>query len=471
MPYSSSPQKIDDRRDAAFAVDLDLLRKYNVAGPRYTSYPTALHFDDGVGPDEVSRRLAEQRDVDRPMSLYFHLPFCRHLCWYCACTKIITGDRSQSAAYLDLLEREMAAKAAVTRGRPVVQMHFGGGTPTFLSAEELDRLGEVIHRHHRFDERAEISVEIDPREFDPAKARALADIGFNRASLGIQDSNPTVQKAINRLQPMEQNRQTIAWLRAHGIDSINVDLIYGLPHQTLESFERTLDEVLELEPSRFAVYSYAHVPWVNPAQKHLEKTGLPTADQKLRLLKLAIETLSERGYVYIGMDHFARPDDDLAVAQRDGQLQRNFQGYSTWGGTEIMAYGMSAISQSVDMYFQNHKDLPDYRQAVEQGQWPVARGVVLSEDDIIRRRVIMGVMCRVEVDYRALSEELGVDIGAYFSEEIGRLDELEADGLVRRHPEKLEITDSGRLFIRNIAMKFDGYLNQNATERTYSKTV
>ncbi len=475
MPRPHSPNSSADVAGARHAdglvVDLELLRKYNVPGPRYTSYPTALHFDDAVDAEVVRRRLQAQRDVERPMSLYFHMPFCRHLCWYCACTRIITGDRAQSAAYMELLRRELDLKASITQERPVVQMHFGGGTPTFSSPDELARLGELLHQRFRFDPRAEISVEVDPREFDPDKARVLADIGVNRASLGIQDSNPVVQEAINRVQPMAQNRQTVRWLRDEGIDSINVDLIYGLPHQTLASFERTLEEVLELEPNRFAIYSYAHVPWVNPAQRHLEKSGLPGAELKLRLLKLAIETLTARGYVYIGMDHFARPDDELAVARKSGRLQRNFQGYSTWGGTEIMAYGMSAISQSQDMYFQNHKSLPDYRQALEEARWPVARGVVLSDDDLIRRRVIMEVMCRAAVDYAALSEELGIDVGAYIGADIARLDELEADGLVRRAAHKLEITDTGRLFIRNIAMTFDGYLGNEGSTRSYSRTV
>lgn len=455
-----------------FVVDIDLLKKYNVAGPRYTSYPTALHFDEALDAPAVRRRLVEQRDRSRPMSLYFHLPFCRKLCWYCACTKVITGDRTKSAEYLELLDQEMTLRDQITQGRPVVQMHFGGGTPTFLSADEIRLLGERIHSHFDLDPRAEISVEIDPREFDPAKAQALAEIGFNRASLGIQDSNPVVQKAINRIQPMDQNRQTVSWLRATGIDSINVDLIYGLPHQTLESFERTIDNVLELDPNRFAIYSYAHVPWVNLAQKHLEKTGLPSADTKLQLLKLVIERLCAEGYVYIGMDHFARPDDELAVAQRTGKLQRNFQGYSTWGGTEIMAYGMSAISQSQDMYFQNRKGLDTYTEALKGGEWPAYRGVVLTDEDQIRRETIMEVMCRAEVDYAAMSERLGIDFASYFADDIASLDGLEADGLVRRHADRLEITDTGRLFIRNIAMSFDGYLAQDqGGARSYSKTV
>jgi oxygen-independent coproporphyrinogen III oxidase len=456
--------------DGQMLVDLELLKKYNVAGPRYTSYPTALHFDESVDASVVPDRLSAQLDRSRPLSLYFHLPFCRSLCWYCACTKIITGDRSQSARYMELLEREIELKAPLTDGRPVVQIHLGGGTPTFASAEELARFGELLEERFQIDDRAEISIEIDPREFSAEKAHVLAQAGFNRASLGIQDSNPEVQRAVNRIQPMSLNRQVVSWLGAAGIDSVNVDLIYGLPHQTLASFEETLDEVLELDPDRFAIYSYAHVPWVNAAQKHLERTGLPSADLKLRLLKLVIERLSQAGYDYIGMDHFAKPDDELAVARRQGRLQRNFQGYSTWGGVEIMGYGMSSISQSRDMYFQNYKDLPDYEDAIDRGQWPTFRGVILEADDHIRRRTIMEVMCRAEVDFESLSDQLDIDFAEYFGPELGSLDALDADGLVRRAEQRLEITATGRLFIRNIAMQFDHYLAQKGP-RTYSKTV
>ncbi|MFP4600963.1 MAG: oxygen-independent coproporphyrinogen III oxidase [Persicimonas sp.] len=457
--------------DTSVEVDIDLLRKYNVAGPRYTSYPTALHFDEEIDAEVIEGRLAEQNERDRPMSLYFHLPFCRSLCWYCACTKIITGDRSQSAEYIELLDAEMTRRGALTSGRRVVQMHFGGGTPTYMSVEEIGRLGELIHSHFDFDDDAEISVEIDPREFTKEKAKALADVGFNRASLGIQDTKEKVQRAVNRLQPMSMNVQAVEWLRAEGIESVNVDLIYGLPHQTLSSFEETLDEVLELRPQRFAIYSYAHVPWVNAAQKHLEREGLPSADLKLQLLKLAIERLTSRGYVYIGMDHFALPDDELAVARRTGNLQRNFQGYSTWGGTDIMAYGLSAISQSRDMYFQNQKELALYREGLEDGGWPAFRGVVLDTDDLIRRQVIMEVMCRAELDYAHLGESLGVDFVEYFAQELASLAPLEDDGLVVRHPDSLEITNTGRLFIRNIAMHFDAYLQAAQAHQSYSRTV
>ncbi|MFW5965919.1 MAG: oxygen-independent coproporphyrinogen III oxidase [Persicimonas sp.] len=457
--------------DERLRVDLDLLKKYNVAGPRYTSYPTALQFDDAMEADEVEGRLLEERASSRPLSLYFHLPFCRSLCWYCACTKIITRDRSKSAAYLDLVEAELDRRREVTDGRSVVQVHYGGGTPTFLSPGELQRLGEGIQRRFDVADDAEMSVEIDPREFDRDKAFALAEGGFNRASIGIQDTDKRVQEAINRHQPMELNKKAVDWLDEAGIDALNVDLIYGLPHQTLASFEATLDDVLELEPDRFAIYSYAHVPWVNPAQKHLERTGLPSPDEKLRLLKLAIERLDEEGYVYIGMDHFAKPDDELAVALEAGELQRNFQGYSTRGGADIMAYGMSAISQSRDMYFQNHKDLDGYREAIGEGRWPLYRGVVLDEDDLIRRHTIMQIMCRARLDFEKLSEEFGVDFERYFAAELARLSELEDDHLVRRQRDHLQITPTGRLFLRNIAMAFDRYLQERRAEGGYSKTI
>jgi oxygen-independent coproporphyrinogen-3 oxidase len=453
----------------AFEVDLELLKKYDVAAPRYTSYPTARHFHDDVDDTVVMPRVEDQHD-DSPLSLYVHLPFCRKLCWYCACTKIITKDSQRSEDYLDMLEQEMRLKAATANGRKAVQMHLGGGTPTFLTPAQIRRLGESLHRHFDVDPNAEAGVEIDPREFDAEKADALVDAGFNRASLGIQDSNERVQKAIHRVQPMELNEQAFLLLRNRGFSSINVDLIYGLPHQTIESYQETLDQVLDLEPDRFAIYSYAHVPWVNAAQQNLERVGLPVAETKLRLLKCIIERLTQEGYVYIGMDHFARPDDKLAIAMREGTLQRNFQGYSTHAGVEIVGLGMSSISQTQDMYFQNTKDLDDYGDFLDQGRWPVIRGCVLTEEDRRRRTIINEIMCRAHLDFGAMSEELGVDVVERFGDDLRALRPLEADGLVRLSDTGLDITEKGRLFLRNIAVAFDAYL-AGEDELRYSRTV
>ncbi|AWV88858.1 oxygen-independent coproporphyrinogen III oxidase [Bradymonas sediminis] len=451
------------------AVDLELLRKYDVAGPRYTSYPTAAHFHEDVDAQAVVPRL-EQSDCDSPVSVYVHLPFCRKLCWYCACTKIITKDSQRAADYLVALDKEMQLKAAVIGRRPVVQLHLGGGTPTFLSAAQIRQLGESIRRHFNVTPGVEASVEIDPRECDEEKVNALAEAGFRRASLGVQDVDPRVQEAIGRVQPMELNTKAVRLLRARGFESVNVDLIYGLPHQTPETYAQTLDRVLTLQPERFAIYSYAHVPWVNAAQKNLERVGLPAAEVKLRLLKYIIERLVDAGYVYIGMDHFARPEDELARALRENSLQRNFQGYSTHAGVEIVGLGMSAISQSEDLYYQNTKDLEVYSARVEEGHWPVVRGCQLSAEDRIRRGVINEIMCRARIDFAAISARLGIDFSAYFKDELAALAPFVDDGLVDLGPGELRITDRGRLFVRNIAMTFDAHLSGEG-ERRYSQTV
>ncbi|MGM0557238.1 MAG: oxygen-independent coproporphyrinogen III oxidase [Myxococcota bacterium] len=458
--------------DDSLRVDADLLRKYSVSGPRYTSYPTALHFDEAVDAARIDEVLAAEQNAGRPLSIYFHLPFCRKLCWYCACHKIVTGDRERADTYLDDLERELELKRPWIEGRPVTQVHLGGGTPTFFSPTQIERLGALIHRYFDIRPDAEMGVEIDPREFTKDHALALKAVGFNRASLGIQDNNQRVQEAINRVQPHHLNEQAVSTLRELGFGSLNVDLIYGLPHQTEEGFEKTLDEVLELGPDRFAIYSYAHVPWISPSQKLLETESLPGPEEKLALLKLTIETISSAGYDYIGMDHFARPDDSLAVALREGTLRRNFQGYSTGKGVDIMGFGISAISQSRTSYFQNEKDIDAFEASVRDDDIPVVRGVVLSEDDKIRRAAIMDVMCKTTVDFKGFSRRHGVQFDQYFEREIAALDELERDGLVERHADSLRITRMGRLFIRNIAMCFDDYLRKR-DDRThrYSKTV
>lgn len=464
IPANASPDSI--------SVDTDLLRKYAVAGPRYTSYPTALHFDDEVGAGRIAEVLAVEQNTNRPLSVYFHLPFCRELCWYCACHKIVTKDRERANTYLDDLERELELKRPWIEGRPVTQIHLGGGTPTFLTPAQIERLGELIDRFFDVQPVAEMGVEVDPREFTRDHAVALADAGFNRASLGIQDSNRTVQEAIHRVQPHHLNEQTIGILRELGFGSLNVDLIYGLPGQSEEGFRQTLDDVIGLDPDRFAIYSYAHVPWISPSQKLLEREHLPGPDEKLALLELTIETISAAGYDYIGMDHFARPDDSLAVALRDGTLRRNFQGYSTGKGVDILGFGISAISQSRTAYFQNEKQLEAYQDDVRGSRVPVVRGLVLSEEDQVRRAAIMDVMCKTVVDFDDFEHRHGVEFGRFFDAELEALDVLERDGLVERREHSLRITPLGRLFIRNIAMTFDGYLgDREDLERRYSKTI
>ncbi len=453
-------------------VDLNLVQKYDVAGPRYTSYPPATKFTDTLTWPDLAERILENNRSERDLSLYFHIPFCETLCWFCGCTTVITPDHSKGQVYLDYLEKEMAQMSTlINPRRKAVQLHWGGGSPTFLSPDEIRRLGELIYRHFTFSDDLEAGVEIDPRRLTRQHVAALREAGFNRASFGVQDFDSQVQEAVHRIQPRELTEQVLGWARELGFGSVNFDLIYGLPHQTVESFNRTLDSVLSLQPDRLAVFSYAHVPWVKPAQKILEQKNLPSAEVKLQLLKTVIERLTENNrYVYIGMDHFARPGDELAIAQRSKKLQRNFQGYSTRAGADIYSFGMSAISQIPDAYWQNEKDLLKYYTALDAGRAPLTRGYLLSEEDKIRRDTIMRVMCDLSLDYAAMSQRLGVSFGSHFERELESLAGFEADGLVRRSPTGLEVTDTGRLFIRNIAMCFDNTLAP-ASERKHSRTI
>ncbi|MCP5518985.1 MAG: oxygen-independent coproporphyrinogen III oxidase [Verrucomicrobiales bacterium] len=453
-------------------VDFDLVRKYNVPGPRYTSYPPATQFSDQLPLETVRQRIEANNATPRDLSLYFHLPFCETLCWFCGCTTVITLDHGKSRSYVGRLEQEMdLVRPLLHPERQVVQIHFGGGTPTFSPPDQLRRLGEAIHRRFPFAADVEAGVEVDPRRLTRDHLVALREIGFNRTSMGVQDNNPVVQKAVHRIQPLDLTRQTVDWIRELGFTSLNIDLIYGLPHQTVDSFRQTLDEIIELQPDRFAVFSYAHVPWMKPAQKILQNRDvLPSAETKLDLLKLSIERLGEAGYVYIGMDHFARPDDELAVAQKQGALQRNFQGYSTRGGADIYSFGMSSISQIEDTYWQNLKELPAYEAAIDAGHLPYARGYQLTRDDLIRRETIMQIMCNLGADYAAMSQRLGVPFEEYFAAELASLDDLEADGLVVRQATGLRLTELGRLLVRIVAMRFDVYLPKQ-TVRRHAMTI
>ena len=454
-------------------VDLALVQKYNVPGPRYTSFPPATKFSEAVTWPQISDAIAENNRTGRELSLYFHIPFCETLCWFCGCTTVITLNHDKGAAYVGYLEREVAQmKPLLNPRRKVVQLHWGGGSPSFLRPDEIRRLGDAVRRHFTFAEDLEAGVEIDPRDLTHDHVVALREAGFNRASMGVQDFNPQVQQAVHRIQPREITEQALGWARELGFSSVNFDLIYGLPYQTVESFHQTLDIVLEMQPDRLAVFSYAHVPWIKPAQKILEQQQhLPPGEVKLQLLKLVIEKLTaDNRYVYIGMDHFARPTDELAIAQRQKKLQRNFQGYSTRAGADIYAFGMSSISQIPAAYWQNGKELPKYEAALDAGKVPLARGYFVSEEDKIRRETIMRVMCDLSLDYTAMSQRLGINFPEHFEREIESLASLQADGLVRRSPGNLEVTDIGRLFIRNIAMCFDNTLAA-VSERRHSKTI
>ncbi len=454
-------------------VDLNLVQKYNVPGPRYTSYPPATKFTDAFTWPDLSTHIEANNRTDGPLSLYFHIPFCETLCWFCGCTTVITLNHHQGDTYIDYLEKEVARMSSrLNPHRKTVQLHFGGGSPTFLTPDEIRRLGGIIHKHFTFSDDIEAGVEVDPRRLTREHLVALREVGFNRASMGVQDFNPVVQEAVHRIQPRELTQQALDWMRELGFSSLNLDLIYGLPHQTVESFDETLNIVLQMQPDRLAVFSYAHVPWIKPAQRILERERhLPSAEVKLQLLKLVVEKLTEAGgYVYIGMDHFARPDDELAAAQRRKQLQRNFQGYSTRAGADIYAFGMSSISQIPEAYWQNEKELSRYYSALDDGNVPMVRGYFVTEEDRIRREAIMRVMCDLSLDYPAMSKRLGLDFASHFAREIESLAGLEADGLVRRSPSGLDVTETGRLFIRNIAMVFDNTLAP-VGERRHSRTI
>ena len=452
-------------------VDLELIKKYDVPGPRYTSYPPATHFTAEISPEALHERILANNRTEGDLSLYFHLPFCHSLCWFCGCTTVITLDPAKSAEYVRYLEREMdLLRPLLNPKRKVVQLHFGGGTPTFSAPDEIRALGQAIHARFTLADDVEAGVEVDPRRLTRDHLVALREAGFNRASMGVQDNDPVVQKAVHRIQPFELTRRVVEWMRETGFQSINIDLIYGLPHQTPGLFVKTLDETLSLRPDRFAVFNYAHVPWMKPAQKILKAETLPTPETKLELLKLTIEKLTAEGYVYIGMDHFALAGDELAVAQKQKTLQRNFQGYSTRGGADIYAFGMSSISQAEGFYWQNHKELPEYYAALDGGKLPAHRGYLMTREDKLRRATIMRLMCDLGLDYGAMSKLLGLDFKGHFAQELDSLQDMEADGLLVKTPEGLVVTDLGRLLIRNIAMRFDAYA-MTRKENRFSRTI
>jgi oxygen-independent coproporphyrinogen-3 oxidase len=447
-----------DPAAAPAGLDLDLIRKYSIAGPRYTSYPPATKFQADVDRAALDRAIERDNAAGAgPISLYFHLPFCESLCWYCGCNTIITRRHGAASEYLDDLAREMALTAArLNPDRTVTQIHLGGGTPTFLSGAELTRLGRLIRENFNLDPQCEFGVEIDPRRLVPDQIAALKSIGANRASLGIQDTNPEVQVAIHRWQPHDLNERAFRELRAAGFGSINVDLIYGLPGQTAASFGRTIDSVLALGPDRLSVFSYAHVPWIRPAQRIFETRGqLPAGEEKLAMFAGAHERLTRAGFIDIGLDHFARPDDELAVAQRQGTLQRNFQGYSTAAGAALYGFGITSISSTPDSYRQNFKNLDEWRAALAAGRLPIERGLLLSPEDQRRRTIIMRLMCDRRLDYAALSAELGIAVAQVYAAEIASLSDLEADGLLQRSPQGVVILPAGAPLLRVAAMRFD----------------
>lgn len=459
------------------AFDTALLQRYDCQGPRYTSYPTAPQFSAEFGAEALREAAAASNGdpIPRRLSLYVHVPFCMSPCFYCGCNRIITRDSARGETYLARLYREIAMTAELfDRDREVIQLHFGGGTPNFLSTAQLGEVVGALRRQFHFSDSPDrdLSIELDPRFISPEDVGALAAIGFNRASLGVQDFDPDVQAAVNRIQSAEQTIAIVESCRRHGLRSVNVDLIYGLPRQNQAGFAATLDTVIAARPDRLAVYSYAHLPELFKAQRQIDPADLPSAADKLGLLELAIEKLTAAGYLYIGMDHFALPNDDLALAQERGTLHRNFMGYTTHADTDLIGLGVSAISHIGDSFSQNPRDLASWQIAIDEGRLPVFRGMRLSEDDQLRADLIQRLMCQGEVPIDALERRYGIDFSAYFSESLAKLQPLISDGLVRAEPDRIAVTSPGRLLVRNIAMCFDRYLDKPADEpRRFSRAI
>jgi len=457
------------------SIDLSLLKKYDRPGPRYTSYPTAPLFKNTFTAEDYRQEIIATNPADSSadLSLYFHFPFCDTLCYFCGCTMLVTRDHSRIEEYNRFLKRELDMLGPMLApGRRVVQLHWGGGTPTHLSPDQIRDVGDHIRRSIRIDPKAETSVEIDPRELHRDHLVALRESGFSRMSMGVQDFNERVQRAVNRLQPEPMTSQVYAWARELGFDSINLDLIYGLPFQTPESFEETVRTVIRYRPNRIAVFNYAHVPWLKAHQKLIQPEDLPRPEQKLEILKMTIELLSEHGYEYIGMDHFARPDDELAVAQREKTLYRNFQGYSTKSGADLYGIGMSSISHFQTIYAQNIKKLPDYYHALETGSFATHVGYRMTEDDQLRKHVILRLMCDLELDTAEVERRFGISFDDYFASSLEALREFEDDGLVEFGSGRIQIVGAGRLLLRNIAMCFDAYLDAMAAGKpVFSRTV
>lgn len=455
-------------------LDATLIRRYDCHGPRYTSYPTAVQFHPGF--DEQSYRrvaLLSNAGSPRPLSMYVHVPFCAKPCFYCGCNKIITGNPVHAEQYLQRLHREIELQSALfERRRNVRQLHFGGGTPTYLTLGQLGALFEQLGRHFNIDrsEQREFSIEIDPRTLEATTLTELARLGFNRLSLGVQDFDPRVQRAVNRLQSVEQIAECMVQARASGYRSVSFDLIYGLPLQTVESFGETLDTVVRMRPDRIAAYGYAHMPRLFKAQRAIRADQLPDAETRLQLLALTVERLTEAGYVYIGMDHFALPDDDLARAMRDGSLHRNFQGYSTHGDCDLIGLGVSAIGAVGNSYSQNRKDLSGYYAALDRGRLPVDRGIALSMDDVLRREVIQRLMCKGELRLREIENRYALEFSNYFADELVALSSLAGDGLITSDADAIHVTERGRSLLRTIAMVFDAYLPRAASTQ-FSKVI
>ena len=449
----------------------ELIKKYDRPGPRYTSYPPATEFSEKFGSDYYTRHLLESNEKGKPLSLYFHIPFCENACWFCGCNVVINRIRGREVPYLQRLKREInLLKRYLDFSRDVVQLHWGGGTPNYLTKEQTEWLFNLIRENFNISPDAEISVEIDPRSVDFEYLKLYRDLGFNRISAGVQDFNPTVQKAINRIQPYPLMERVVSQIRQLGFKSLNIDLIYGLPYQTPESFKDTVRKTIALNPDRVAVYNFAYVPWLKPLQRRIDPQTLPQPRQKLEMLKIAIEEFTSAGYVYIGMDHFAKPTDELVLAQREGKLWRNFQGYTTKKGVDLIGIGISSISMLDRYYGQNYKTVRPYYQAVDGGVLPTFRGIELNRDDLIRREVITELICNFRLEKRDIEAKFGIDFDTYFERELEELKPMEEDGLLTLSSDGIKVTPLGRLLIRNICMVFDVYTKRRR-EKRFSRTI
>jgi len=452
--------------------DIDLINRYDKAGPRYTSYPTALEFHEGFTADDYQQQIKLSNERGGPLSLYFHVPFCDTVCYYCACNKIITKNRQHAVPYLQNMHREIAKLGAMfDKKRVVDQLHWGGGTPTFLNFQQMQELMHVTRQHFnlRDDDSGEYSIEIDPREANEETIQQLRSLGFNRISLGVQDFDPAVQKAVNRLQTEEQTFSILDAARAAGFRSSSMDLIYGLPLQTVESFSVTLDKILAVEPERLSVFNYAHLPAMFKVQRQMNEADMPSAALKLDILQMVIKRLLNEGYVYIGMDHFAKPDDELAIAQREGRLYRNFQGYSTHSECDMVGFGITSIGRVGDAYIQNVKQLDSYAEIIEKGDLPVFKGMLLNSDDKLRGAIISQLMCHFELEYQRIEQEYSIVFTEYFADALQQLEVMQKDGLLELSTQGIFVKPGGRLLIRNICMAFDQYSAKK--KASFSKVI
>ncbi len=454
-------------------IDFEKFVKYSKAGPRYTSYPTAPEFSESFTKEDLISYFKNQ-DKNRSLSLYFHLPFCRSACYFCGCNTIFTSKEDKKARYLVYIKKELdILKNHLDTKRVVSQMHFGGGTPTFFSPEQLeDLISKIKETFPNFDKNAEISCEVDPRYFTKEHMDVLKAGGFNRLSFGVQDLDETVQKTIHRIQPFELTKNVIDIARDAGIKSINTDLIYGLPHQTKESFKNTLEKMLSLSPDRFAVFNYAHVPWLMKTMRKFDESTFPSPHEKLEMLKQTIDFFTQNGYKMVGMDHFAKPEDELFKAIEKGELHRNFQGYTTKGGADLIGIGVTSIGNGVDYYAQNFKDLEEWEKAIDNNELPVFKGYKLSDDDILRQYVIMELMSNFSLNIKKVEDEFNINFKEYFGDALLALKEFEDAELLKIFDDKIEIYQTGTMLIRNICMPFDAYLNNIPEEkRRFSKTI